>query len=191
MILNNFKVLNLIKQSMSEGISFDTVLPWLCKDTNGDIIESFYWYYRYNTTTDIEHLQYSKIPTVAYPNYSQKVGTNGVHLVIGSGNTPVTENDYQIENEITAGIKLTVDPTASCRLENDGIAWDYVYYFKNTSNDTLTIKEVGLVGGLSYYKGYRDTPYKPVLITREVLEEPIVVPAGGYFTIQTGLKFSI
>ena len=191
MILNNFKVLNIIKQSMSEGIEFNKVLPWLCKDTDGNIIEKFYWYYRDNTTTNYQHLQYSKIPTAAYPNYSQKVGDKGVHLVIGSGNTPVTENDYQIENEITAGIKLTVNPTASCRLENDGIAWDYVYYYQNTSNDTLTIKEVGLVGGLSYNKDYYNKPYKPVLITREVLEEPIVVPAGGYFTIQTGLKFSI
>lgn len=170
MILRNFKVLNTLKQiaSATSSVTINTS-TLVCKNLNGDSIDKFYLDSRSNYSYSILNYQY----------------VSSVWLKLGSGNTPVTESDYKLDNEITAGIKESTNRKYSHTVESDSIAVDYVYYLKNTSNDTLTIREIGLC---SYCYADAQENY---LITREVLEEPIVVPAGGYFTIQTGLKFNI
>ena len=173
MILRNFKVLNLLKQigSHTDSIEINTS-PLVCKDLNGNSIDKFY------------------VGIIRYNGYQAPLDYKGVttYLRFGSGNTPVTENDYKLDNEITSGIENSADRKFYCTVKSDSIAVDYVYHLKNTSNDTLTIREIGLSSFCNTENAGNPNYF---LVTREVLEEPIVVPAGGYFTIQTGLKFSI
>ena len=110
----------------------------------------------------------------------------GTDIIIGGGTTPVNERDYKLAKEISENIQFVSAKMIRKQTDNM-VTHDFIKTMKNNTETNITITEIGLVGGFSNGSG---TTYN-MLYTREVLEEPIVVPAGGYFTIQTGLKFSI
>lgn len=102
------------------------------------------------------------------------------NIVFGTGNTPVTFNDYTLTNY--KYFKCNGSPT------RDGITYDSTSktfsnifrcnYTNNTGAD-MVIKEIGI------------TMYQNALIYREVLETPFTVPAGKTFTFTHEFKFAM
>lgn len=109
-------------------------------------------------------------------------GEGGV--CFGTGSTPATKDDYTLESPITSGITVT-NPSDVVYHENDNGQYTFSASFvvANTSDAELNIWEVGVV---SYLGNYCSTGItisgsfggSPILFDRQVLSEPITIPAG-------------
>lgn len=103
--------------------------------------------------------------------YDKKLGysslANNLKIVVGSGNTPVTPNDFCLANEITSSNLVVIAADSrnknNCNTDyNVRIIMEASATLKNiSSNDTITIKEVGLVT--------QDDTGASYLLMREVL----------------------
>ena len=95
-------------------------------------------------------------------------------IIIGSGNTAPTENDYCLESRITSGISASVYKEKVVDSSgNPGSKFQIT--INNTSANPITISEIGLqVGGVSG---------KPVLMDRTLLDAPVTIAAGDYAII--------
>lgn len=102
-------------------------------------------------------------------------------VYFGSGSTPATRDDYTLEAPITSGLTITNGTVAY-----GGIAGDYyahaLFTVQNTSENEITISEVGLFTPLAYDCSANVSNahiWNLFLMDRVVLEEPITIPAGG------------
>lgn len=111
--------------------------------------------------------------------YRQTSVQNVCNLVIGSGTTPVSVSDYRIENELFDNISFVSLVTG---YSTDGT----ITHTKTMRNDTggeITVSEIGLTQGFS-----NGNSNYSLLIYREVLSDPIVVPAGEVFNVSVSIK---
>ena len=98
---------------------------------------------------------------------------------IGDGNVAPTSSDYTLDSDITsiAGGYLSV--TSNTGVDN-GLVTNIIISGINTSSTEQVIREIGI---------YINTAFEPsgtaydILIIRELLTQPLVVPAGKGFTI--------
>jgi hypothetical protein len=107
----------------------------------------------------------------AWYNYSWSADT-GVQIVLGSGDTAVTEDDYKLDTMI--------DPTAATLEYISGevpviSSAKTIYHINNTlrnaSANTLTIREIGLTARLAYSWQSNEA----ILLAREVLSTPVTM----------------
>lgn len=94
--------------------------------------------------------------------------TNGRCVAFGSGTTPATAHDYNLEAQITSGITVS-NPTSAVMNQTEDSYEFVATYGIYASRDTV-ISEIGLFisnnGNFTY------------MLDRTVLETPIVIPAG-------------
>lgn len=108
---------------------------------------------------------------------------NGMCLLVGTNDEAVTENDYTISAIET--VSSAVAQTITRIIDNDGkFAMQITRTLQNTAEQDITIKELGLFFKMSFV----NSTYKNCLFAREVLDTPIVVPAGGKFTVSMIVK---
>lgn len=107
------------------------------------------------------------------------------NIIVGSGTTPVTSSDFQLEEEITTGL-------SSPSITREWNATEgYLTYRKNMTNSSdteLTISEIGLTWGVIPTAA---TTYYQVLVYREVLDTPLVVQPGETFTVSVTHQFTM
>lgn len=141
------------------------------KNTNGDI--------RYVTPSwgNSAGESYIKI-------FSSVSGNNGSEAyMIGSGTTPPTENDYNLETPITSGFSCSAPTCGTYYDENEGKAYrDLTYTITNTGETDLNINEIGYfmtAGSYSNTKfGTTSNGYIYYMAARSVLANTLVVPVG-------------
>ena len=147
-----------------------------CKDTLGNTIYlTSYW------------------STSHYPgnNYQNVRFSNGlVGIVVGSGSTPSSENDYSLESMIKSGLSATT-PTLESSIDNNGnVVLSATFSLTNTSDSPITVSEIGYVckhpGAIAYNQA--NTGDKSILLDRTVLESPVVIGAGNSATIRYDRK---
>lgn len=109
--------------------------------------------------------------TLLFRTGSVQIGGSSNGIVLGSGMTPATLDDYCLESRITSGlsgsVSLTSDPN------NDLL---YTLVLTSTSTDDITIGEIGI---MSYAYTGQNGGNALVLIERTVLDTPVTIPAGG------------
>lgn len=98
--------------------------------------------------------------------------TNSQGIVLGSGTTPATFDDYNMESMITEG--LSVSKVKKADEDNNP---SYLLTITNISDAPITIGEVGILRRA--YAGENVSTYKIVLMERTVMEEPLTIPAGS------------
>ena len=105
--------------------------------------------------------------------------SNGI--IVGSGNTTPTENDYQLDSQILSGLSVT---SSFVRYGGEGTKIGYVgnYMITNSSNEDITIKEYGYQ--LHKYQQRKNgssiaVGQFPILLSRSVLETPVTIPANS------------
>lgn len=108
-------------------------------------------------------------------NCYYSTGSQGAYVDVGFGNTPATENDYKLANS------NAVDTPTLTFISNGYVATGTYPYIRNLtttySNDTgndVTITEIGYVQKSTAANASANN----VLFVREVLDTPILVPAG-------------
>ena len=107
-----------------------------------------------------------------YGNASVGNGPEFAGVNFGDGDTPPTENDYNLSGSRinTAASVLQIVKTVT----TDGDTFTGVYTLTNVSTNDITIKEIALIGAV--YTG--SSSGKTYLIDRNVLAEALTIPAG-------------
>jgi hypothetical protein len=143
-----------------------------------------------NKTGEAWNIRYSDdkyvIPALALsPTSGLKfsIGTyeSGVYYILGRGTTPATVDDYNLEDMITSGLSCAwvIDEDE----DKDAI---HKLTLTNTSNDDITIGEIGIAGNVNVAGNWY-----LALLERTVLDKPITVPAGGFGQIEYAIKLPI
>ena len=114
--------------------------------------------------------------------------SNRNSIILGSGDTAVTFDDYKLDSIISTGwTKGTV--TVGTPAYNSGTKkWTNTISFicTNTSGSTMTIKEAGIVAYIYAYSASDSS-----LIYREVLAEPATITNGQSKTITLNLEYTM
>ena len=117
-----------------------------------------------------------------------RVGSNNTwigfypNFVVGSGTTPVTGDDYKVEEEIVSGLACEA-VTASVDEATHTVIFRKT--LRNTSEENITISEVGLTGAVR-----ANTASAQALIYREVLQTPVTIAPGESATICMAIEHS-
>lgn len=97
-------------------------------------------------------------------------------VVIGTGTTQPTFDDYDLSGSIIKTFTSTVTSTSKT-VEEAGITISTTWTITNTSDAAFTIGEVAYFGGYKSAKNY--TTVTAMCIERTALEEPVTIEAGG------------
>lgn len=129
--------------------------------------------------------------TRACGNFTCTVATDSTgvttrHILVGSGISPVAYGDYALAEQIPGSV-LFHNPSL-VRPESPHIVDGFIKSriarrsFSNVSADSVTIAEIGIAVLASSYN---------VLILRDVLQAPVVVPASGAVDISYVFKTEV
>jgi hypothetical protein len=135
---------------------------------------------------------YLSFPTSsAFPANSNvyfTTSTSSSGIILGSGTTAPTENDYRLESQFTSSMSASVQSTLMLD-ENDNPETIFTITVTNQKNTAVTVAEVGLVESLSASRSFNSSPsYFAFLLDRTVLDTPVTIPAGGYAVIEYTIK---
>ena len=130
-----------------------------------------------NTVRYARPVMQSTFPLGYY--FSNIPNAAGAGVVFGSGTTPATENDYNVESAILSGLSVPT-PTVTYSYDNEKVARKLTYAVTNTSSSSITISEIGWRVKLNCTtsQGSGSTIEETVLMDRTVLDTPVTIPAG-------------
>lgn len=101
--------------------------------------------------------------------------------VIGSGDSPATDEDYTLESQITTGFTAG-SPQYYCEFDsvNNQYHARVQYTINNTGSEDLVVKEIGYYRGMDYSNtlGGLRAGSSHILLDRTVLNEPVVITPG-------------
>lgn len=123
------------------------------------------------------------IPTLLFQPSGVVFTTTSAGIVLGTGTTPPTIHDYRLESQITSG--LTSQVSTLVDEDNNRI---YKITLISTSEDPITIGEIGIMGG--FYASER-SGYNYALIERTVLDEPVTIPAGEIGIVEYTIRMQM
>lgn len=112
-------------------------------------------------------------------------------IVLGTGTTAPSEDDYRLENIITDG--LTASITTNSGVENGSPYGDINLALQNTSNAAITITEIGITRSLydaTSFGGTSGNSHR-YLVDRTVLDTPVTIAPGGTAIITYTLKTEV
>ena len=111
---------------------------------------------------------------------------DGMHIVVGSGNTTPTSSDKAMDSEVT---DLTVlSTTGTNNNDNASYEQDYIAIFSRTyRNDTESDIVISEVGIQHYGHASNSAPLANFLIARDVISPVTIKPGEAYtFTMYIG-----
>lgn len=137
-------------------------------------------------------INYGKITTVSAENQLTVLSNNNVSsttnsyannlfLVFGSGTTPVTINDYNLEKPISNLEFIDISNTYT----EDSFTITITGH--NLNAEEITVSEMCFFGCITV-KGYTN---RVSALYREVFDSPITVPADGYFKFSYTVQMTI
>lgn len=113
-------------------------------------------------------------------------------VVIGSGNTEATVDDYWLENQISSGFDGRV--IEKHYMDNNGNSTvSFIVFVVNTSQSNITINEIGYAADITCCSiqgaaNYTHNTDAIVLLDRSVLDSPFVIEPGKGVKIEYMLK---
>jgi len=116
--------------------------------------------------------------TVSGNGGSSEVVQGHIDMVIGSGTTAPTAEDYALENQILTLEHISV---ALTRVQNRNVV---TRTFRNTDSAAITVREVGIITRLKKQLSISGTVIlHPILLARYVLPTPLTVASGTLVTV--------
>ena len=109
----------------------------------------------------------------AYIKNLQTTFSSNGGVVLGTGTTPPTLDDYALSGELITG--YTYMSSVSNEIHEDGQSITASYTITNNNAEPFTIGEVGVIA--SFTKNA--TAAEKALLEHTVLDEPVTIPAGG------------
>ena len=167
MLTNNFrKILNYMFENMTLSVKNNMV------GLDGKIIK-----YTREDSIPLYFLKKSRQTILT----SDDTETEGVFIAYGNGTTIATSNDYNLECEIT---DLTLLGNSVSITDNGYIVTSSI---KNTSNEDIIVKELGLFETSSSFNQYGNR--LTFMLTRNVLETPITIKPNETKTFTITINF--
>lgn len=181
-----------MRTSLKSGASASTIITL----SNGD---SFNYSVGYSSSSGVPYfmvnpifLNYGTITTKSAQNQltipsdnivspTTSTSANNLYLVFGSGTTPVTINDYNIESPIL-NLEFT-DIRNTCTEDSFTIT----ITGHNLNDEEITVSEMCFFGCIGTNDGGRIIS----ALYREVFDSPITVPADGYFKFSYTVQMTI
>lgn len=114
---------------------------------------------------------------------STKTLGNG-YLMLGTGTTAPTADDYRLESPITKNLSCD-----SVSVSRTSITKTYTATFTNSGSSDITVTEVGFIVYIRYFNSNTSENSDHFLMDRTVLETPITIPAGESRTVTYELSF--
>lgn len=164
-----------------------------CKNTEGTIrncIGVYSGYMSSATTSNISATNTGNSPLTPFGYFYNSNGNyNPCTLVVGTGSTEPTYEDYKLENISTTfthaawtNIEQTYDE------ESKSFTMTITEDLKNISANEIIIREFGVTYPcVGYMSNSTSSSYNTnsecLLIYRDLLPEPVTVPAGGYLSL--------
>lgn len=161
--------------------------------------ESYYYSIGYGASSGVPYfmvnpilLNYGKITTESAENQltlpsdnivsstTSSYATN-LYLVFGSGTTPVTIDDYNIESPI---LNLEFSKISNTCTED---SFTITITGHNLNDEEITVSEMCFFGCI----GPDESKYRLSALYREVFDSPITVPADGYFKFSYTIQMTI
>ena len=100
---------------------------------------------------------------------------------VGSGDSDVTMDDYNLESKIETLTEVSQSQDYGDTY-NDNYLGIYAGTFKNNTANDITVKEIGVF----YYNNYTTNP-NPFMIARQVISPVVLQPGDTYtFTVTVG-----
>jgi hypothetical protein len=101
--------------------------------------------------------------------------TGGGMIILGSGDTPPTPDDYCLDNWIpTTDLKIVTYGAINCKGYDDDIIGGLWGAFYNYTNENITVKEIGIIVDSFYYQD-NSSIHTKYLLGREVFENPVII----------------
>lgn len=104
----------------------------------------------------------------------------GLKVFVGSGTTEPTTNDYALENDVTNSFSNVVT-TCNTSTEESKITTVVTISGTNTTENAITIAEIGVGKDIAYDWNGANLRTQEVLFIRHVLDTPKVVESGEGF----------
>ena len=113
---------------------------------------------------------------------------NNGSIIIGSGDTAVTFDDYALASIISSGWTKGTPIVGTPAYNSETKKWTNTISFvcTNSSGSTITIKEVGIVTYIYDYGASLSS-----LVYREVLATPVTITNGNSSTITLNLEYTM
>lgn len=111
-------------------------------------------------------------------------GSGGV--VLGTGTTPPSMNDYRLSGELITTVTSTAVITKE--FDESGATITALYTITNTGTDSITIGELGLKGNCS--NSYSSESYM-VMWERTVLDSPVTIQPGGVGQVTYTIRIEV
>lgn len=116
------------------------------------------------------------------------LGTSGYGIVLGTGTTAPTGDDYNLAEQITSGISATITTSTEINASDEYVT-TYNIVVTNSGSDPVTITEIGRTGGLASASTSGGTySTAAFLFDRTLLDAPVEIAASGNATIKYTLK---
>lgn len=104
------------------------------------------------------------------------------YITAGKGSTPVTYDDYKLEEILTSDDAQKVNQNVSELVyDKETKSWSRTYNCVCVAKRDITIREVGIYFPVDYTSN--GSSAKTVLLYRKVLDDDIVVPANASFIL--------
>lgn len=193
MILNN--AINLLKMTAlvggfesTTGNAYDMMCPVV--DTTNTAVTKYWSGFVSGTTTGSGRFNVKPFSsTELYVRTSYSFTSADINILVGSGTTPVTVNDYRLESLISTVSKQSGSCNITYITNNDieSLTEKLIMEISiaNTDTDDITISEIGLAQTV-YTTNYNAS--STVLLYREVLDTPVIIPANGFSTFQIEIE---
>ncbi|OYT26597.1 MAG: hypothetical protein B6U97_03500 [Candidatus Altiarchaeales archaeon ex4484_96] len=110
-------------------------------------------------------------------------------IVVGSGSTAVSPNDYALESQIPHGTSAGQLDYEACEAEPVSISGNRSEFklrrqFIEKSGNAITVREIGIYVR-QFIRWNNSTKAKyPMMVARDVLSSPITVPAYGSLLVE-------
>ena len=174
MVTKNFKMVlaSLLAEVSINSVAFGRI-PF--KDVSGNTR-----YYRPLLSSSYGY------PASSTQSFSSSGTTSGV--VVGSGTTPSTEDDYALEAPISSGLNGVTN--VSQNLDSNGNLYcEITLSLANTTNAAIVVNEIGYIQSIPYAtQSATSGSVVSTLFDRTVLDTPVTIPAGGTKVIEYTLK---
>lgn len=94
-------------------------------------------------------------------------------VILGTGDTPPTLDDYRLSGTVIS--TFAYNSSFTSETDGDGVTMQTVFTITNTGTEAFTIKEIGLIAST----GTNASEQYKMLYDRTVLDNPVTIPAGG------------
>ena len=186
MVLNNainlFKNLSIIGGFKSTFKSYDTLYPII--DTNNNVVPTLWTGCsgQGSYTAQGNCKPFSMASKISLMTSYSNSSTDAL-ILVGSGTTPVTLDDYVLESLITTVSKDSASGNIIYTIDNDSKSLTEKTIIeisvKNTGTESIVVSEIGLAQTVYITSA---SNYTTVLLYREVLDNPVTIAPEEFST---------